>query len=168
MSQAEAGAAAASVHRILDQIRLRLNLEAEAENEVLEEIRGHLEDAMAAEMATGQDPDQALAAVAARFGIEESALALQATHTGWGTLNGIALAALPVIFTLILRWLIFLPAGTASGWAETLTRPAFWAVVVAAMVAPLLHFSRRRYVLALWTIFWALSLATTLWPTLRW
>lgn len=160
-------AGALSIDGVLAQIRARLNLEAEVEHELLEEIRGHLEDAVAAARAAGGDEATALAQVAARFGVEDTAQALQATHEGWGALNGIALAALPVFFTLALRWMIFAPDGTAVAWRETLSRPALWVVVFAVLLAPLLRFPRRRYVLALWAIFWGLSLATALWPTIR-
>jgi len=162
------GTSGVTIDEVLAQIRLRLNLEAEAEQEVLEEIRGHLEEAVAAARAAGQDEAAALAQVAARFGIEETARELQSTHVGRGTLNGIALAGLPVIFALVLRWLIFAPDGTAAGWRETLSRPALWVIVAAGLLVPLLRFPRRRYVWALWAIFWGLSLTTALWPTRHW
>ncbi len=157
-----------TIDDVLDQMRIRLNLEAEAEHELLEEMRGHLEEAVAAAKSAGQNEPTALAQAAARFGIDQTARELQSTHAGRGTLNGIALAALPVIFTLALRWLIFAPDGTADGWREMLSRPVLWLIVVAALVAPLRRFQRRRYVLALWAIFWGLSLATVLVSTLRW
>ncbi len=157
-----------TIDDILEQISLRLNLEAEAEYEVLEEIRGHLEEAVAAARSAGQDEATALEEAAARFGVEGAARELQSTHAGRGTLNGIALAALPVILALTLRWLIFAPDGTAAGWQEMLSRPALWVVVTVALLVPLLRFSHRRYVLVLWAIFWGLSLATAVWPTLRW
>jgi hypothetical protein len=157
-----------TIDDVLQQMRARLNLEAETEHELLEEMRGHLEEAVAAARAAGQDEQTALAQAAARFGIDDAARELQSTHFGRGTLNGIALAALPVLFTLALRWLIFAPDGTADGWREMLTRPVLWVIVVAALLLPILRFQRRRYVLALWAIFWSLSLATALLSAVRW
>lgn len=161
------GIARVSIDDVLAQVRSHLSLEAEAEHELLEEIRGHLEEAVAVARAAGRDQATALAEAAARFGAEDTGRALQATHQGWGALNGIALAAVPVFFTLVLRWLIFSPDGSAAGWHETLSRPALWVVVAAALVVPLLRFPRRRYALVLWIIFWGLSLATTIWSTVR-
>lgn len=157
-----------TVDDVLEQIRIRMNLEAETEHEVLEELRGHLEEAMAAARAADEDQAGALAQAAARFGVEDAARELQATHAGWGALNGIALAALPVIFALVLRWLIFAPDGATAGWRETLSRPGLWLIVAISLLVPLLRFPHRRYVLVLWAIFWGLSLATALLPTLRW
>jgi hypothetical protein len=162
------GAPGMTIDDVLAQIRSHLNLEAEAEQEVLEEIRGHLEDAVAAARSAGQDEATALAQAAARFGIEDTARELQSTHLGQGTINGIALAALPVVFALLLRWLIFAPDGTAVGWREMLSHPVLWVIVAVALLVPLLRFPRRRYVLLLWAIFLGLSLATALWPTRRW
>jgi hypothetical protein len=157
-----------TVDQVLDEIRQRLNLEAETEHEVLEEIRGHLEYAVANAEARGLDERAGLAQAAARFGIVAAARELQAAHAGRGTLNGIAAAALPVLFALLLRWLIFAPAGTAVGWHEALERPALWAVAGATLMLPWLRFPRRRWALAIWAVFWGLSLVSAVGPALRW
>jgi hypothetical protein len=114
------------------------------------------------------DEDEALAQAAARFGVDEVARELQATHEGWGALEGIAAAALPVLFALILRWLVFAPDGTFVGWQEMLTRPAFWVTAVMALLLPLWRFPRRRYALISWTIFWALSVIIIVGQAVHW
>ncbi|MCP4534609.1 MAG: hypothetical protein GY831_25735, partial [Delftia sp.] len=105
-----------SIDLVLEQIRAQLDLDAETEHELLEELQGHLEDAAAAARAQGLDEESVLAEVAARFGVEEVGRELQAAHLGWGTADGVIAAALPVICALALRWLIFAPDGTAVGW----------------------------------------------------
>jgi hypothetical protein len=155
-----------SIDDVLERIRIHLDLEAEMEYELLEEIRFHLEEAVLDARATGLDEDAALAQVAARFGVDEVAEELQATHEGWGALEGIAAAALPVCFTLMLRWLIFAPDGTAVGWQELLMRPILWVVALVALLIPLIQFSRRRYALLAWGIFWGLSLLLVAFPAL--
>lgn len=157
-----------TVDEALARIRIHLNLEAETEHELLEEIRAHLEDAVEDARERGIDQEEALAQAAARFGLEEAAQELQATHAGWGTLEGVAAAALPVLFALLLRWLIFAPDGTAVAWQELLTRPALWAVAAIALLLPLLRFPRRRYALVTWAVFWVLSLIFVAFPALRW
>lgn len=156
-----------TIDEVLGQIQLRLELEAEAEHDVLEEIRGHLEEAVAEARTRGLDPQQALQQAAASFGVEEAAGELHRTHAGRGTLEGVAAAALPVLFALVLRWLIFAPDGATAAWHEMLSR---WGLVVVATVAilvPLLRFPRRRYALVLWAFFWGISLVTALWPGVR-
>jgi hypothetical protein len=157
-----------TVDQVLNHIRAHLDLEAETEHELLEEIRTHLEEAVEEARAVGLDEREALAEVASRFGVDEMAQELQSTHFGWGTLEGVAAAALPVLFALLLRWLIFAPSGTAGGWQELLNRPALWAVAVISLLVPLLRFPRRRHALISWAIFWGLSLLLAVSPALRW
>jgi hypothetical protein len=97
--------------RVLEQVRTQLDLDAETEYELLDELRGHLEDAVAAARAQGLDEERALVEVAARFGVEEVGRELQAAHVGWGTADGVFAAGLPVLCALILRWLARPSAG---------------------------------------------------------
>jgi hypothetical protein len=157
-----------TIDDVLQQIQARLGLEAETEYEVLEEIRGHLEEAVAAARERGRDDREALREAAAAFGVEQATVELRATHSGWGTLEGVAAAGLPVLFVLILRWLIFAPDGTAVGWQGQLSVPSLVVIAAVAVIFPLACFPRRRYALALWIFFWGLSLATAVWPTARW
>lgn len=157
-----------SVDEVLDRVREQLDLEAEMEYELLEEIRFHLEESVEEARSKGLDEKEALARAAARFGVEEMARELQATHVGWGALEGIAMAALPVLFTLVLRWLVFAPGGTYVGWREMLSRPAFWAVAVIALLVPLLKFPRRRYALVSWAVFWILSIVFVVGEGVQW
>ena len=157
-----------SVDFVLEQIRAQLDLDAETERELLEELGGHLEDAVAAARAQGLDEEAALARVASRFGVEDVGRELQAAHLGWGTADGVVAAALPVVCALVLRWLVFAPDGTAVGWREALVRPAFWVVSLTALLVPLLKFPRWRYALVSWTFFWVLSVIFFVSPALRW
>lgn len=157
-----------TIDAVLDQIRPQLGLEAEDEHEVLEEIRAHLEQAAADARARGLDEERALRQAADAFGLEQTAAELRQTHAGWGTLEGVAAAALPVALALILRWLIFSPDGTAAEWQEMLSRPTLVVIAGVAILVPLLRFPRRRLAIALWVLFWGLSLITAVLPTLRW
>jgi hypothetical protein len=125
------------------QIQARLGLEADVEHEVLEEIRGHLEEAVAAGVARGLTEEQALREGAAAFGVEETTAELRAAHAGWGTLDGVAAAALPLICALILRWLIFAPDGTSDAWRQILTQPSLAVIAMVVFLVPLHRFSRR-------------------------
>ncbi len=157
------------IEGLLDRIHTQMDLDVETEREVLAEIRDHLEEAVAQARAEGLDEAEALARAAARFGLEEEVgRALQAAHAGWGTADAVIAAALPVIGALILRWLVFAPDGTALGWPELLSRPAFWIVAVAVLLIPLLKFERWRYALATWVLFWGLTVLFVMLPALQW
>ncbi len=156
-----------TIDDVLEQMRPGLNLEAETEYEVLEEIRGHLEEAVNAARTRGLDEQLALKEAAAALGMQQTATELHEAHAGWGTLEGVAMAALPVIFALVLRWVIFAPDGATDTWREMLPRPTLAVIAVVAILVPLLRFPQRRYALVLWVLFWGLSLITVLWPALR-
>jgi hypothetical protein len=83
-------------------------------------------------------------------------------------LEGIAAAALPVLFALLLRWLVFAPDGTFVGWQEMAGRPAFWAVAIIALLIPLWRFPRRRYALISWAVFWGLSVIVIVADAVQW
>lgn len=153
----------------LARLRAQMDLDSEMEGEILAEIRDHLEEAVAQARAKGLDEATALAQAAARFGLEEEVgQALQAAHAGWGTADAVIAAGLPVVCALVLRWLVFAPDGTALGWPQLLSRPAFWIVALAALLIPLLKFERRRYALAMWAAFWGLTVIFVTLPALRW
>lgn len=157
-----------TIEDVISQIQPRLGLEAEAEHEVLEEIRGHLEEAVDAAKARGLDEPQALREAVSALGLEQAVEELRATYAGWGVSEGVAAAALPVVCALVLRWVIFAPDGTADGWRAMLTPPALAVIAVAAILVPALRFPRRSHAIALWAVFWGLSVLTAVWPTLRW
>ena len=146
-----------SIDDVLDRIRVEMSLESQREHELLEEIRVHLEEAVVDGLARGLDDGEALTEAAARFGVEEVGRPLQATHEGWGVWEGIAAAALPVLFALLLRWVVFDPAGSFAGWRPVVSRPAFWVIAAAALLIPVLRIPRRRHALVSWTVFWGLS-----------
>jgi hypothetical protein len=154
---------------LLGCISAQMDLDGETEQEVLAEIRDHLEEAVAEAQARGLDEAEALAQAAARFGLEdEVGRELQAAHAGWGTADAVVAAALPVLGALVLRWLAFAPDGTALGWPQLLSRPAFWIVALVSLLVPLLKFERWRYALATWVLFWTLTVIFIALPALRW
>ena len=157
-----------TIDDVLQRVRAHMNLEAATEYQLLEEIRRHLEEALAEARAAGLSEEDALARAAASFGVEEVGQELQTTHQGWGALEGIAAAALPVLSALALRWLVFLPDGTFGGWQAMVGRPAFWLIAVMALLIPLWRFPRRRYALISWAIFWALSVIVIAEDAVQW
>jgi hypothetical protein len=157
------------IQDLLDRIRIQMELDGETEQEILEELRDHLEEAVSGARAKGLGEAEALARTAARFGLEEEiGQELQVAHAGWGTADAVLAAALPVLCALILRWLAFAPDGTALGWPQLLSRPTFWIVALAALLIPLIKFERWRYALATWILFWGLTVVFVTLPALRW
>ncbi|MFZ5919149.1 MAG: permease prefix domain 1-containing protein [Chloroflexota bacterium] len=157
------------IEELLDQIRLELELDKETEQDVLDELRDHLQEIVAAAMAAGASRQEALAQAATRFGLgQEVGRALQAAHAGWATADAVIAAGLPVLLALALRWLVFAPDGTTIGWQQVLVRPAFWAVAMAALLVPLLKLERWRYALISWGLFWTMTIVFVLASAIRW
>ncbi len=152
---------------ILAQIRDELDMSSETEHELLSEIRTHLEDAVAEAAETGEDETAVLQSVAARFGVQEVGQALQDVHAPWESADAIIASIIPVVGTLILRWIVFSPDGSAIGWQELLVRPAFWIVAIAALLIPALQFQRWRYALVSWGFFWAITVIFITLPTIQ-
>lgn len=159
---------AIDIEQVLARIQTQMDLDRETEQEVLEEIRSHLEEAVAEARSQGVDEAEALAKAAARFGVEEVGTTLQEVHAGWGTADAVIAAGLPVICALVLRWMVFAPDGTALGWQQVLIRPAFWMVALAALLVPLLKFERWRYALVSWGFFWIITVIFALGSAVRW
>jgi hypothetical protein len=158
-----------SIDDVLARIQAEMDLDSETERDVLAEIRDHLEEAVAEARAEGLSVEEAMARAATRFGLEaEVGRELQAAHAGWGTADAIIATALPVVCALVLRWLAFAPDGTALGWPEFLSRPAFWIIALVALLIPLLRFERWRYALVTWAIFWGLTVLFVALPAMRW
>jgi len=145
-----------------------MELDDETTSAAFDEIRGHLEEAIASATAQGLTSDEAFAKVATRFGDGEVSLGLQEVHAGRTTADAVLAAGLPVVCALVLRWTVFAPSGTAIGWQQVLTRPAFWLIATVALLVPLIRLRRWSYGLASWAFFWLVTVAFVLTPALRW
>lgn len=157
----------ATIDEVLAQIGKHLNLSKEREHELLAEIRTHLEDAVDAAVAKGEDEEVALLKAAEQFGADEVGIELQEVHQGWDSIDAIVVSALPVLLALILRWLAFAPDGSALDWPTLLARPAFWIVALVALIVPLLEFRRWRFALLGWGFFWLLTVIFVVFPSVN-
>ncbi len=154
---------------LLRQIQVELDLDREIEQEILAEIRTHLDESVTEAIEAGSSWDDALAQATTRFGLgQEVGRALQETHVGRGTAEAVVAAGLPVLLALILRWLLFSPDGTEIGWQQVLAWPHFWIVALAVLLIPLLKFHRWRYASVSWSFFLLVTVLSVLLPTLRW
>lgn len=156
-----------TIDQVLANIRQHLHLSKETENELLAEIRTHLEDAIADARAKGGDEQVALLKAAEQFGIDEVAAELQEVHSDRESIDAIVASALPVLFALILRWLAFAPDGSSLEWVELLVQPGFWIVAIAVLIIPVLRFRRWRFALVGWGVFWLLTVIFVAFPSIN-
>ncbi len=155
-----------TVDQVLDNISLRLHLSKETQTEVMAEIRTHLEDAITDAVAQGKDEQEALWKAAQLFGVDEVGTELQEVHVNHDSVSAVAATALPVLFAVILRWLAFAPDGSPVDWRQLLIKPGFIIVALAALLFPAIIFHRWRFVLAMWGIFWFLTVIFVLFPAI--
>lgn len=153
-----------TIDHILEEIRAELNLSRETEQELLAELRSHLEDTVAAAAARGENEEAALLKAAEQFGAAEVGRALQDVHAQWESADAILACALPVAAALLLRWLVFAPQGTAVSWQTVLIQPAFWIVALVVLLLPALKFHRWGYALACWGFFWVMTVLFAVMP----
>lgn len=159
----------ATIERLLAIIAAELHLSQETKQELLAELRDHLEDAWDTAVAHGEDEAAAVRRVAARFGGAEIGRALQRVHSQWESAEAILACLIPVLAALVLRWLLFAPDGSLVGWQGVLAQPFFWIVALAVLLIPLVQFQRWRYVLINWGFFWAITIIFVLLPAVaRW
>jgi hypothetical protein len=156
-----------SIDQILEELRQHLRLSKETEQEVLAEIRTHLEDVAAEARSKGEDEQKALIQAAERFGLDEVGDELQEVHANQEILEAIRATALPIVFALVLRWLIFAPQGSALDWPLLFARPEFWIVACAALFIPALLFRRWRFALVGWGVFWLLTVIFVVFPSIN-
>jgi hypothetical protein len=142
---------------VLTAISAEMNLSKATEWELIEEIRGHLEDAVADARATGLDEDAALLKAAEKFGAAEVGQALQAVHMPWESADALLACFVPVLGGLVLRWLVFAPSGSAVGWPMALSAPAFVVLAVVLLLVPCLQFRRWPYTVTAWLFIWGVS-----------
>lgn len=155
-----------TIDTVLNQIRIQLNLSKETEWEVIEEIRAHLEDAVDAAKAKGQDETTALLKAAEAFGVEEVGEALQEVH-GMESAEALLMCIVPVFATIVLRWTVFSAEGTARDWQQIVTRPVLLIVALATLILPLIPFRNWRYASIGWLCFWAISFVFMAFPSMR-
>lgn len=143
-----------TINSILRQIQAELNLSRETEQEILDEIRTHFEDALIDGRQRGIEDAVILSETAEAFGVNVTTNALNSVHMRWESADAVIACIVPTLAALILRWLAFAPNGSALGWQNLLLRPAFWIVAFACLFIPILQFSQWRYAIVSWSIFW--------------
>jgi hypothetical protein len=156
-----------TIDQVLEKISIHLHLSKETESELLAEIRTHLEEIASNASLNGENEHEALLNAAKNFGIEEVGVELQELHAERESVEAIVAIILPILFTLIFRWLAFAPDGTARAWSHFLLQPEFWIVALAALILPILYFYRWRFVLIEWGIFWLLTVIFFIFPSVH-
>ena len=158
-----------TVDQVVANFRNHLHLSKETENEILAEVRSHLEDAVARAVIQGGNEELALLKAAEEFGVDEAGVELQEIHSERESTDAIVATALPILFALILRWLTYAPDGSPRDWPLLLVQPGFYIVAVCSLLFPALCLRRWRFALVGWGVFWLLTVVFVVFPSInRW
>ncbi|HYN88935.1 MAG TPA: permease prefix domain 1-containing protein [Ardenticatenaceae bacterium] len=141
--------------RYLDRLAASLPLDRDQQRAILVEVSDHLTVSAEWWQQQGLNEDDAWERAVAEFGpVEEIAGSFAETRRGWGTGEALAAAALPVLLTLVLKWLLLPALDLPRSWG-VLTHPALLSTAVLLLLVPLAwRVQRWRYGLAVWFVFW--------------
>ncbi|MCZ7572167.1 MAG: permease prefix domain 1-containing protein [Ardenticatenaceae bacterium] len=141
--------------RYLAELAAALPLDRDQQQAIMTEVADHL--AVSAEwwQQAGLSEEEAWERAVEEFGpVDEVARGFVEMRRGWGTGEALATAGLPVLFSLILKWVVFPLLALPRSW-EVLTHPALLSTAVLLLLLPLGWKAERwRFGLAVWIIFW--------------
>ncbi len=147
-----------AVEEYLAELQSHLAVDLLTEREVLREVRAHLEEAVAEEMARGLDPTEATRLAVSRFG-EARAVAreMESVH-GNSVLEALFSTIVPVALALAFKWVALPLIQGYQTWQHL--SPPFLFVTLAALVllTPGLFLRRWRLGFPAWLFFGAISL----------
>ena len=141
----------------LKEVRRRLHVDPSVEEEILAELRSHLEEATIAYQAMGLSRERAEARAIRQFGEAwEVAEPLQGVH-GSSFHQALLAAFLPVALTLGLKWIAIPLLRLSDAW-QVVTSPAFLSVAALLLLLPILRGEKWRYGLPAWGFFWTITI----------
>ncbi len=134
-------------------------LDARAQEEVLREIRPHLEEAVADLQEEGYSPEESVDLAVARFGeAEEIAKMMRRVYVE--SANQAVLAALlPVALTMAFKWVLLPFLKTLGRWQGDPTPAIIISLALLALLIPGLTLRRWRYGYAAWAFFSLMAIA---------
>jgi hypothetical protein len=149
---------ASAVEGYLDSLAPALEQDRESRTLLLEELRSHLLDSAERHLAAGLPPSECVRrAVEALGPMAPVTSEIGLIHTSRDMREAVTLAALPVLCTLVLRWVAFEPGGSSDGWVRALPTGWFLVLAVAVLLLPLRQFSRSQLAIGAWSAMWLLS-----------
>ncbi len=150
------------IERYLDKLeRSLMGLGDGAREEIVREVRSHLEEAAAELCQGGHNPDEGVTLAIARFGeAHEIGRAMRQAY-GDPANEAVLSALLPVALTMLFKW-IFLPLLRGiGGWQGNPTPVVVASLALLALLIPGLTMRRWRYGYAAWAFFSLISVAQT-------
>lgn len=145
--------------RYLAEVANQMSVEPAAENEVLREIRVHLEDSAAELEEGGLQREESLAQAMANFGeAREVGRMLGLIHSD--SANQAVLAAfLPVALALTFKWILLPLLGSLGQWQGSPTPFVFASLAILALLVPGLTLRKWRYGYGVWAFFSLVTIA---------
>jgi hypothetical protein len=147
------------LERYLSAVASQLNVDPGTEQEILGEIRSHLEEATTDLQAEGLGPEESIAVALQEFGeAREIGRMLGRQHSD--SANQAVLAAfLPVALALTFKWLLLPLLRDLAHWQASPTPIIFACLALLALLVPGLTFKSWRYGYSVWAFFSLVTIA---------
>jgi hypothetical protein len=147
------------LERYLSEIASQLNVDPVEEREILDEIRSHLEEAIAEMPDQGLGTQEMVTVVLQQFGeAREVGRMLGRQHSD--SANQAVLAAfLPVALALTFKWVLLPLLRGLAHWQASPTPVVFACLAILALLVPGLTLKRWRYGYGVWAFFCLVTIA---------
>jgi hypothetical protein len=147
------------LERYLSEIASQLNVDPVEEREILDEIRSHLEEAIAEMPDEGLDTQERVSLVLQRFGEAREVGRLLGRQHSDSAHQAVLAAFLPVALALTFKWVILPLLRDLGTWQGSPTPLVFACLALLALLVPGLTFKNWRYGYGVWAFFSLVTIA---------
>jgi hypothetical protein len=147
-----------AIDNYLEDLRGQLAVDMLTEQEILNEVRTHLEESMAEELARGRSPAEAAKLAISHLGDARIlAREMEAVH-GNSVLEALFSTIVPVALALVFKWVALPLIQSYQAWQHLSTPLLFVTLAALALLTPGLFLRRWRLGFPAWLFFGTLSI----------
>jgi hypothetical protein len=147
------------IQTYLQELRRHLSVDAATEEEILKEVRSHLEESAVALQAEGLCVQESQRLAIERFGNAREVAGLMRRVHSSSVNEAILASCLPVALTLSFKWVALPLLASIGHWQGNPTPIVFGALAMLALLVPGLTMHRWRYGYAAWAFFSVIAIA---------
>jgi hypothetical protein len=147
------------LERYLSEIASQLNVDPVEEREILDELRSHLEEAIAEMPEEGLGRQERVTVILQRFGEAREVGRLLGRQHSDSAHQAVLAAILPVALAITFKWMLLPLLRDVAHWQSSPTPVIFACLALLALLVPGLTFKRWRYGYSVWAFFSLVTIA---------
>jgi hypothetical protein len=147
------------LERYLSEIASQLNVDPVEEREILDEIRSHLEEAIAETPDQGLETQEMVTVVLQQFGEAREVGRMLGRQHSESANQAVLAAFLPVALALTFKWVMLPLLRDLAHWQASPTPVVFGSLALLALLVPGLTFRSWRYGYSVWAFFSLVTIA---------